>query len=562
MTILSQSEIEDLDRRIDARIDTFPLLRRDRDTALFSILITFDDWIDRLGQEQNLANRRNAYHSAYDSLDFCIQWINQRCPRNVATGGISTSEEILIEALSLFTEGMNYAKVWTQMSLLRRGRTKAELVSETRYLFSPVSHSDRNRDTGRMLIPGGSDPEIASEAETLTLPTRQRVWENIRDLKARRELGYSIPGRDLDGLARGIERRSLLEWHMDPSWDLGGYTFGELRKFWASLQAIQAVHSIAVQGATELDKGKNSEAVRLSWRLMKSSHQEWVNRLSRRSGLNRSKTELIILDLTYDESMYGPGKSDPHVLFTPFFNFDNGLVGLSPKIVQISNIERNIWTNIHRRRQPIIDKLKYEKEGFWIQQIAERLKVAGFVCVPRIGFTFEDIPRNLDLLILSPAERFGLICELKWITGSDDVKAVVSMDSEIAKGVQQAKISEEWLRSNLSVISDKSGLGDDDLKSYSFKPLVLTKEGLPSGFVVKPDVPVVSENLFNWILLEPHQFGLERLWELANSLEYLPKEGVHFRNISPTIKWGNLSFELENLAFEGLERWRPEREIN
>jgi hypothetical protein len=202
-----------------------------------------------------------------------------------------------------------------------------------------------------------------------------------------------------------------------------------------------------------------------------------------------------------------------------------------------------------------------EKETFWIGEISERLKAAGFKCVPRIGFTFEDVPRNLDLLILSPDERFGLVCELKWITGSDDVKAMISMDKEIAYGARQALISEQWLAANLRAICKEVGIKQEELRRYTFKPLVLTKEGLPSGFTEKPQVPVMTVNLLKWILIDPNQSGLRRLWELADSMKYLPIEGVHFKNVSPEIQRGNLNFELHNLAFEVLRRWRPADDI-
>ena|SRR5215203_5248846 len=84
---------------------------------------------------------------------------------------------------------------------------------------------------------------------------------------------------------------------------------------------------------------------------------------------------------------------------------------------------------------------------------------------------------------------------------------------------------------------------------------------LPSGFLGKPAVPVINEQLFNWIVGEPHHKDLCALWSVADSLSYVPKLDVHYKQLSPTIVWGEMRFILKNVASRILKRWNPKKDI-
>ena len=102
----------------------------------------------------------------------------------------------------------------------------------------------------------------------------------------------------------------------------------------------------------------------------------------------------------------------------------------------------------------------------------------------------------------------------------------------------------------------------DKLKQFDFKPLVICKDNLPSGFLGKTDVPVINQQLFDWIMGEPHHRDLRSLWNVADSMSYLPKLGIHYENLSPTIKWGEMSFILKDVASRIIKRWEPKTDIS
>ena len=77
----------------------------------------------------------------------------------------------------------------------------------------------------------------------------------------------------------------------------------------------------------------------------------------------------------------------------------------------------------------------------------------------------------------------------------------------------------------------------------------------------KPVVPVLTEKLLNWMLVTPHQLGLEGAWKLANSQSYLPKRGVHFQSSDEAIQWGEYEFSVKDVAFRVIRKWKPDSDL-
>jgi hypothetical protein len=341
---------------------------------------------------------------------------------------------------------------------------------------------------------------------------------------------------------------------MDPDWDLGGYTYKQLKTFGLTLESLGIIYNIALNSLRNEEK-------RLNLRIRIKSFDEWVSELSQWSKLSRQITKLIINDLIYDPMLYQTGRQKPHVMYQPFFRFKNGQLGVSSTIIRISNIERNAWSLISLIRPEIGNDLKNRKEFFWIQELQKQTESLGLKSFPNIKFKFDGSQGEIDLLIIDEKLKFGLICELKWLTSSDDPKGVESDDEQITKGVKQAIRATRWIESDISHLAQRIGIKADELKKFDFKPLVMSKESLPSGFLEKTNVPVINQRLFNWIIAEPHHRNIVSLWNVANSTSYLPMPSKHFETISPTIKWGEMRFILKDIAFKLTNRWDPQKDI-
>lgn len=168
---------------------------------------------------------------------------------------------------------------------------------------------------------------------------------------------------------------------------------------------------------------------------------------------------------------------------------------------------------------------------------------------------------DLDALIIDPTTRFALVCQLKWLTQPGRVANVLYNDDEIRKGMEQAKLALDWVRSNPSQLVQRTGLSSDELSRYQFRPLVLCKSTLASGFLRQPGVPVINERLLEWILFDPHRKDLRTLWVVAEELTYLPQDGKHFETIDASVEFGGMTYKLDGLACLPKEPWTPNEDI-
>ena len=549
---LTKDEIIELDNKIDERISQFKLLSTPRSQALFNILLHFELLIDELGKDSDLSRRRNLYRKFYNGLNHAVKWIYKFCPQAGQNYDSFLDTNSINEAHKLFDEAIEYSDLFSQMSLIHRGRNKCKLLKPNVFEITSATLKDKDLDAARQLLAQATDPKDFGDTIEITPQTQMYVKNNLY-VKQRKnsELTYSVSPNIFSNLVTAIEQRSLLKWSMDSGWDLGGYSFEQLRKLWFTLKGLCILYDIALESV-------KNEKKRLNLSIRIRSCEEWINELTQTSKLPKQIVRQIVNDLTYDETLYQRGNQKVHVMFQPFFRFQNGKLGLSSRIIRISNIERNAWNLVSFLRPKLHDNLKQLKESFWILDLNKRIETLGL----KSFHSFDYKQGNIDLLIIDEKLNFGLNCELKWLTKSDDVAGTDAVDKEIIKGVEQALRASKWIQSNLIPLSQRIGMTINKLNHFDFKPLVICKENLPSGFLGKTDVPVINQQLFNLVLSEPHNKDLPSLWNVANSMSYLPKLGVHYENVSPIIKWGKMQFILKEVASIPLKRWNPDTDIS
>ena len=70
---LDKKQLEEVDKKIDSRIQTFKLLKRPKDQAIYCVLLYFDLWMNELGKDMNLDRRKNLYRHSYQGLNHLIE---------------------------------------------------------------------------------------------------------------------------------------------------------------------------------------------------------------------------------------------------------------------------------------------------------------------------------------------------------------------------------------------------------------------------------------------------------------------------------------------------------
>ena len=548
MVYLTEEELSMLDKRIDAKRMHFNLLSRPRNQALFHVILYFDLIFDSFQIKQ--VEKRYSNRRLYNTLNHCIQWIFEFCSVG-DEDELSFDLATFFEAWDMFVNATMYSELFSQMSLVRRGKNKCHILRPNIFEISLEKLKDDRFDPARQSLAQAEDPETHEETVVITSNT----WENLKkELKLEKvekfDLRYSIADKVFKNVANEIEKRSLLKWSMNPKWSLGKYTFEELREFWTALQGICLCYDATLDSLSS-EQRQFTQYVRIR------QMDEWVNEIALKSNLSANTVRNIICDFTYDKNLYESGKDKAHTMFQPFFHFGKNQIGVNRKIVRISNVERNAWTLTKFLRPQIFAKLQDLKEVFWTEELIQNIHNHRLEAFSNIKYD----RGNIDLLIIDKKLKFGLNCELKWLTKSDDIAGTDEVDKEIEKGVGQALKANEWITANIQLLAQKIRCDVKELKQISFKPLVICKDNLPSGYLGKTIVPVVNQALFDWIINEPLHQDIQKLWKVADTLSYLPKLGVHYETISTSIEWFELRFKLRNIALKLINRWNPKTDI-
>jgi hypothetical protein len=202
------------------------------------------------------------------------------------------------------------------------------------------------------------------------------------------------------------------------------------------------------------------------------------------------------------------------------------------------------------------------KEELWLRQLAPRLEEYGLRVFGPIKFAHAGRRSDLDLLILDRESRFGLGCQLKWLTHPDRIRDVSYADDELLKGVAQAELSLEWLNSRPGRLEELTELTAEELADVEFRAAVLSKNTIGSTWTYRPGVPIISERLVDWIVGRPHQKSLRTLWQVCDERRYMPQRGKHFEDEDAVVEFGGVRFNGERMSMRVIAPWNPVEDIS
>jgi hypothetical protein len=549
---LTAKDIEELDRRIDAAVPLLALLSRQRDVALIHLLRVHESYMVGNISNPNRGERDNATTHGMDAMNHAVQWISKFCPISSSGLPLPFDDNAYLEAEELHRVAREYSKVWDLMSLLHRGLIVGEKEDDVTVRLNYSAELNMGLQIAANFIAAPYGPVLG---EPLVTPNvANDILSGITVQEIEPQLTYQIPDSLFHRLFERVSRMTAEPWEMDPTWDLGGYTIAQLHRFRVTLDTLCVIH-----GQVSRNLG---DARKILASIIKAHPRSiWERILTRRSKLPQDVVATILTDLIYDPELYGPGAKQPHVTFHPIFRFGSHILAVSNWLLHVSHIERNVWDLVSIKRPQLHSRLRNLKETSWIEELQQKTQQLGLKLYASIKFEFGGQKSDLDTLIIDPRARFALVCELKWLLQPGRISGVLTNDREIKKGIKQAKFALEWVRSNPSQLVQRTGFSPDELSEFEFRPLVLCKNTLASGFVREPGVPVINERLFDWVLGDPHKKDLKTLWRVGEELSYLPEEGKHFDTIDASTEFGGIKFNLHGLAFAPKKPWTPSEDI-
>ncbi|MDD4902179.1 MAG: hypothetical protein PHE24_03505 [Patescibacteria group bacterium] len=357
-----------------------------------------------------------------------------------------------------------------------------------------------------------------------------------------------------------LKEQTRLQWRLDEKWELGGYSVSDFRLAFVAILTIATLHSFLLFGIFSKREKLNVKPNKFFQNLvMFNSKQKWVKMIKNLSNLPSDKIEHIIDDLTYDFSNRR-NKNKIGVTAYCFYRIGDPVLALSNEIVRSSNAERNAWLMLERKNRQLHSKWGNEKENYWRENIISELRKRKIWVFER-GINI--LGTNIDLLVIDFNKKFGLSIELKWLTPPNRIRDYSSLiDPELRKGREQASICEKWLNSSKNELAKKTGIEYSKINNINFGSIVLSKNSIGSQAVNTDDgPPIVSEDLFWWIIKEPFNEDITTLYKIAKEKKFYPRINKHFTVQDCEVEYAGYKFIEKDCYVPHNNTWNPRRDI-
>ncbi len=556
---LSKEQLLALDELLDDGIPRETLLKIPRNVAVMNLLRYYEDQF-RLYNPQLLNGEvvglRELIKQGQDSIHFAMWWIHRYCKNDAPISAIrKTDDEVYVLMKEIMELALAYSRAWDYMGLLWRGTHAASFTADNCVEISYFDRFTEEFEIADQLLNAPDAPNLLDSTRP-NLDIRAFLDEARPRRRSKGVVEYSFPNRQFERIRAHFDKASGQLWEMPAAWDLGGYTFADLRQFWNALTAWCSVHQLACYYS-------GVEGVGVDSLIERRTERQWIDELTMRSGLPFAKVRQIVSDLTYAPEFYDrPKKPNPNVLQQPFFRVARNELALANQLVLGSNADRNTWSLIGIIRQPIQDRLKNKKEEHWLEELRRKLSRRNINVFGPFEFTVDGEPSDLDAFIYDAASNFALVTQLKWHVAPDRINEIAHTAEELNDGIRQALLAMKWITKSPDELAERIKIDVSTLKTCQMKPLVLSKNMMGKGRATDDEVPICSERLFDWIILDPHQKSLEILWQVLVKRRFLPKLGKHYSEEDADFEFNGVKFLGRSMGLKLIGAWNPKDDID
>lgn len=293
---------------------------------------------------------------------------------------------------------------------------------------------------------------------------------------------------------------------------LGPYLLEEFNEFYVALITICAAHEHLCFRWAQAPRAYPMESA-----VMVRPASEWVDVLSRLSGVASEKCRAMVSDLTFSVKQ----SVDLHVY--PFIPLGgaNEMLALAPPFPLHSRHDENILRACSQRRQQMYDVTSLEKQS----EMLAAARAAGWRYGADGPVQLPNPVPDIDLLAVDESCSTVVIAELKWIRKTVRPAEIAERDADVLKGIDQLESIRGYLAAHPDYLRSR-GLVPRRLDQYEHVYYLL-----------------VSRDHWRWV--EPHDgIGIvefetfARVLERSNNLrdaagemltyDWLPVEGRDF----------------------------------
>jgi hypothetical protein len=248
----------------------------------------------------------------------------------------------------------------------------------------------------------------------------------------RYEHSYELASRT----SRKYKQRLEQLMRRDENLDLGLYTFGTFKSFYAALQGICAIHEFLC-----FLWGRRTGTYPIASAVLVKKRDAWIRLLSFHSGISYTAAEQMLSDLTFSSKRL----PDLHVF--PFVPLDEqrDLLSLVPQFILNSSPEESILRVCSYLRAKSHSLLSDNKATVMREDLSEALK--RFRCEHSISLP--DGSTEIDFVAEDLQSSTVLIAELKWYRKPSTYRERLRADAEFEDGYKRQLVTiQGYCRSN------------------------------------------------------------------------------------------------------------------
>jgi len=484
--------IDRAERYIDEAWQRLPVFKRDRSTALLSLVTITDDYLRWKFLSQPSDTSLMTLRVAQEALEFAVPWVYATCVNDNRPVPRTITEEQCLEgkALMEYAEAYNYAVMAFTNYHAGLYTAKADR-GRPRIVFDFVSEDESLAETEKRAyeMTHASDLPYGISITEEQIDSINRLGKTVT-ARSHREPGDRVgfcwdeetvrAMRDVRDLELAIRR-----WHVPDSQAFSGIRYEDIKRYLTALAAISwAQHLLHVSNAIGGIQGGavSSVAVRLPL-------PELNSRLSDVGELELGIVAAVSKLLTYDGSQ---PKLD--CVTQPLLAANDTEVIVPGANARGAASERNLLKLYakHPALKVEYDRFSAQKEQIALPRLIAALKDKSYFeraqqAIKVDGRKLTDV----DVLAYDPACQFLLIVQHKWLIEPDTMNESRATDEQLRKGIRQGEVCKQ----HLSDAGYRKAIGFE--KSVSRVEAIVVCRGLePTGFVKEVAVPVVTEDWF------------------------------------------------------------------
>jgi hypothetical protein len=412
----------------------------------------------------------------------------------------------------------NYDAFLSSYPMWYRNRLSAELVNDDVVLFRTAPDSrDRQVSAFQKGLRRKSGVHQAI-AGTRVEPTEAilRRYERILDSahpEGERGFRYEHSSELAGRTFRKYMQRMEQIMRRSEDLDLGVYTLGTFKRFYAALQSISAIHDFLCFLWEQRTGTYPIESA-----VLVKTRDEWIRLMSFHSGIGHATTEQLLSDLTF----YSKRLPDLHVF--PFVPLDEkqGILALVPQFILNSSPEDNILRTCSYLRESSHSLLSDDKAAVMRENLLETLK--RFRCDHSIPLP--DGSTDIDLLVEDVQSSTVVIAELKWYRKASTYRERLRADADFEDGYKrQLATIQEYCRRHPEWLKDRKAL-TRSLSDYDNVFYLLIGRDHWSWFDPQDNAAVVECEQFR-LAVRRHALLDEAVREVLR-YHWLPVEGEDF----------------------------------